>query len=107
MPTITWTITQLDCLPLADGVTNYAVTAHWTCSGTDGTHTASVYNTCSFPAPTDGNKYTPYADLTEDQVLGWVWANGVDRFTTEAAVVQMIDNQINPPIVSPALPWAV
>jgi hypothetical protein len=107
MTNITWTITALNCLPLADGVTNYAITAHWACSGTDGTYTSSVYSTCSFPAPTGPtSQYTPYADLTQDQVLGWVWANGVDRFTTEAAVVQMIDAQINPPVVVLPLPWA-
>jgi len=43
--------------------------------------------------------------LTQDQVLGWVWANGVDKTATEAAVQQQIDNQINPPVVSPPLPW--
>jgi hypothetical protein len=104
---ITWTITALNCLPLADGVTNYAITAHWTCSGTDGSHSASVYNTCAFPPPTDGNHYTPYADLSQAQVLGWCWANGVDQAATEAAVQAMLAAQINPPIVTPALPWAL
>jgi len=107
MTNITWTITALNCLPLADGVTNYAITAHWTCSGTDGTYTSSVYSTCSFPAPTGPtSQYTPYDDLTQDQVLGWVWANGVDKDATEAAVQQQLDNQINPPVVTPPLPWS-
>jgi hypothetical protein len=43
--------------------------------------------------------------LTKDQVLGWIWANGVDKAATEAAVEGQIQNQINPPIVSPPLPW--
>jgi hypothetical protein len=30
----------------------------------------------------------------------------VDKDATEAAVEQQIQNQINPPIVSPPLPWA-
>ncbi len=50
--------------------------------------------------------FTPYADLTQDQVLGWIWANGVDKDATEAAVAQQIANAKNPPVVSPALPWA-
>jgi hypothetical protein len=53
-----------------------------------------------------GEAFTPYADLTQDQVLGWVWANGVDKDATEAAVEQQIANAKNPPVVSPALPWA-
>jgi hypothetical protein len=107
MTTFTWTITALDCLPLADGVVNYAVVAHWTCAGTDGTYNASAYSTCSFPAPTGpADQYTPYDQLTQDQVLGWCWTNGVDKDATEAAVQQMLDNQINPPVVTPPLPWA-
>jgi hypothetical protein len=50
--------------------------------------------------------FTPYAQLTESQVLGWIWANGVDQTATEAAVAQQIQNQINPPVVTPPLPWA-
>jgi hypothetical protein len=54
---------------------------------------------------TAGAPYTPYADLTQDQVLGWVWSSGVDKDATEAAVQQQIDNAINPPVVTPQLPW--
>jgi hypothetical protein len=39
--------------------------------------------------------------------LGWVWANGVDKAATEAAVEGQIEAQKNPPIVAPPLPWAV
>jgi hypothetical protein len=100
----TWTISQLDCYPQADGLTDVVTTAHWRCTGTDSTYTGSVYSTCSFPPPT-GDDFTPYADLTQDQVLGWCWENGVDKASAEAAVQTQIDNQINPPIVSPPLPW--
>jgi len=80
------------------------LTAGWRCTGTDGDYTASVYSTCSFPAP-DGS-FTPYADLTQDQVLGWCWANGVDKDSAEAAVQTQIDNQQNPPVIQPPLPWS-
>jgi hypothetical protein len=64
-----------------------------------------VYSTCSFPLPAEGGAFTPYADLTQDQVLGWCWANGVNKDATEAAVQAQIDNQINPPTIQPPLPW--
>jgi hypothetical protein len=104
MTNITWTITAMNCYPTVGSETDVVFTVHWTCSGTDGTYTSSVYSTCSVPTPTDGS-FTPYDQLTQDQVLGWVWANGVDKDATEAAVQQQIDNQINPPVVSPKLPW--
>ena len=102
---ITWTITNLDCIPQTAEGADYVVTAHWTCSGTDGTYNGSVYSTCSFPVTQEGG-FTPYNQLTQNQVLGWCWANGVDQAATEAAVQQQIDNQINPPIVQPPLPWS-
>lgn len=101
---ITWSISQLDCVPQAPEGADYVVTAHWQCSGVDGQYIGQVYSTTSF-AVVQGEAFTPYADLTQDQVLGWIWANGVDKDATEVAVEQQIQNQINPPIVSPPLPW--
>jgi hypothetical protein len=104
MTTITWTITAMDCYPQESGNTDVVFNVHWTCAGTDGTYNASVYSTCNIPYT--GTSFTPYEDLTQDEVLGWVWANGVDQAATEAAVQQQINNQINPPVITPPLPWA-
>jgi hypothetical protein len=101
----TWTVTAIDCYPQADGETNVVFNVHWTCSGVQDTYSASVYSTCGVPAPTGA--FTPYADLTQDQVLSWIWANGVDKDSAEAAVQAQIDAQITPTVVQPALPWAV
>ena len=104
MTTITWSISVLDCLPQSAEGADYVVTAHWQCNGVDGDYNGSVYSTCSFPV-VEGTSFTPYASLTQDQVLGWVWANGVDKTATEAAVEGQIEAQKNPPVVSPPLPW--
>jgi len=104
MTAITWNISVLDCLPQSAEGADYVVTAHWQCNGVDGDYNGSVYSTCSFPV-VEGTSFTPYASLTLDQVLGWVWANGVDKDATEAAVEGQIEAQKNPPIVSPPLPW--
>lgn len=103
--TITWNISQLDCVPQAPEGADYVVTAHWSCNGVDGQYSGRVYGTCGF-AVVQGENFTPYNQLTQDQVLGWCWANGVDKASAEAAVEQQIQNQINPPIVSPPLPWS-
>ena len=91
---INWNVSQLDCLPQSAEGADYVVTAHWQCNGSDGTYSGSVYSTCSFPV-VQGESFVPYADLTLDTVLGWIWANGVDKDATEAAVEQQIQNQIN------------
>ena len=106
MTTITWNISVLDCLPQSAEGADYVVTAHWQCNGVDSAYSGQVYSTCSFPV-VEGTSFTPYADLTQAQVLGWIWANGVDKTATEAAVEQQIETQKNPPIVAPPLPWAV
>lgn len=103
--TFNWTVTAMDCYPQVGSETDVVFTVHWTCSGTQDTYSSSVYSTCSVPAPS-GSSFTPYADLTQAQVLGWIWTNGVDQAATEAAVQTQINNQINPPVVTPALPWA-
>ena len=104
--TITWTISALNCVPSTPEGANFVVTAHWACNGTDGTYSTSIYSTTSFPVEQEAN-FVPYDQLTQDTVLGWVWANGVDKDATEAAVDQQLANLANPPVVSPPLPWAV
>ena len=56
--------------------------------------------------PATGGSFTPYDQLTQEQVLGWCWANGVDKDATEAVVQEAIDSQINPTVIQPPLPWA-
>lgn len=102
-----WVISTLDCAPSEDGKTDVVKVAHWRCSGVDGDFSGSVYSTCALPAPTQDAPFTPYADLTKDEVLGWIWSNGVDKDTTEGAVQKQIDTAKNPPIVPLPAPWNV
>ena len=104
--TITWTISQLDCLPKTADGPDYVVTAHWSCTGVDGQYSGNVYNTCGFEVDKSESDFVPYADLTQDMVLGWMWESGVDKDATEAAVQKQIDDSKNPPIVNPPLPWS-
>ena len=97
MTTITWTITNCDSLT-SDG---FITTAHWTCAGVDGEYSAAVINTTSWAA---GTPTIPYADVTEAEVLDWVWASGVDKDATEAAVAQQIELLKNP-VQTSGLPW--
>ena len=101
--TTTWTITAMNCSTTEQNP-DTVIVCHWTCAGTDGTYNASVYSTCSVPSPT--GSFTPYSSLTQEQVLGWCYANGVDKTATEAAVEAQLQAQINPPVVTPALPWS-
>jgi len=104
MTTISWIIERLLVKPTEGSLTDVVITAAWRCSATDGQYSGSVYATVSFQAPA-ASDFTPFEDLTQEQVLGWVWTNGVDKTAAEAAVAQQIENQKNPPITTPPLPW--
>ena len=91
----TWKIVQLD-RKTADG---FVTTAHWDVTLTDGEYFARAYGTCGF----DGELTTPYADLTEAQVLEWVWAS-LDKAATEDSLAAQIEAQKNP-VSATGLPW--
>ena len=93
---ITWKINQLDH-NTADG---FVTTAHWTCSSVDGEFSGSVYSSCGF----DGELSIPYEQLTEEEVLSWVWEK-VDKQVTETAVLAQIESKKNPVSVV-GLPWS-
>lgn len=107
--TFVWNISQLDCIPDVEGKIDYVVTAHWQCNGSEesgGTvYTAQVYGTSSFEV-LPGPDFIPYDQLTQEIVLNWIWNSGVSKEATEANVQQQIDNMIDPPVISPPLPWS-
>jgi len=100
---ISWIIERLLVKPTEGSLTDVVITADWRCNGTDGTYSGTCYGSASFAPPTEN--FTPYPDLTEQQVLEWCFANGVDQAAIEANVSLQIANQINPPVVVLPLPW--
>ena len=101
---ISWIIERLLVKPTEGSLTDVVITADWRCNGTDGTYSGTCYGSASFAPPTEN--FTPYPDLTEQQVLGWCYENGVDKVAIEANVSAQINDQINPPVIAPPLPWA-
>ena len=102
--TILWLIERLLVKPTEGSLTDVVITADWRCNGTDETYSGTCYGSCSFAPPT--GSFTPYEDLTQDQVLQWCYENGVDKTAIEANVTAQIQNQINPPVMTLPLPWA-
>lgn len=105
--TNTWGISQMDAYPQFDGETDVVFNVHWNLSASDGTYQAYAYGTQTVSLDPDA-PFTPYADLTEAQVIGWVQsAMGAEQVAAiEAGVAQQIADQANPPVVTPPLPWS-
>ena len=103
MITILWIIERLLVKPTEGTLTDVVITADWRCNGSQDQYSGTCYGSTSF-APPSGS-FTPYDQLTEQQVLDWCFANGVDQAAIEANVSLQINDQINPPIIAPPLPW--
>jgi hypothetical protein len=101
---INWIIKQLLVQKTEGSLSDVVITANWSCRGSDGTFSAVLTGCASF-APPSGD-FTPYDQLTEAQVLGWCWDNGVDKASVEASVEQQIVEQADAPVVSLPLPWS-
>jgi len=66
-----WTINSMESYPQAEGQTDVVVKVNYSCEATDGTYSAAVAGMTELKLDPDA-PYTPYADLTEEQVVGWV-----------------------------------
>ena len=100
---ILWIIERLLVKPTEGSLTDVVITADWRCNGSQDNYSGTCYGSASFAPPTEN--FTPYPDLTQDQVLGWCFSNGVDQTAIETNVTQQINDQINPPVMTLPLPW--
>ena len=97
--TMNWTISTLE-RELSDGG---VIVAHWRCTASDGDYSASSYGTAGFTYDASSPDFVPYEDLTEADVLAWVWADGF-KDATEDALQANIDAQKNPTTAA-GVPW--
>jgi hypothetical protein len=80
--TYTKTIYNLQSYKEVDGNTDVVFTINWNLNGDDNGITASTLGITTVPYIAD-QPFTPFADLTEAQVLGWI-----DTYTTRVAMNQ-------------------
>ena len=97
--TFEWTVGQLERNLSDGGVT----VAHWRCNASDGDYSASSYGTCGFTPDADADDFVAYDDLTEADVLAWVWAE-VDQDATETSLQAKIDAD-KTPVTGTGVPW--
>ena len=96
----TWKIANLE-RETADG---FVMIAHYTVTAEDGTYNSGAYGSLGFERP---NKLSPYADLTENMVIGWVKdAFGAEKVAEiEAALQSQLDEQRHPSKAA-GVPWS-
>jgi hypothetical protein len=105
--TCSWVINCLECYPQQNDKTDVVFKINWARQANDGTYSSSVSGSELVTLDPDA-PFTPYGDLTEAQVTGWLEAAiGVEEIAAIDANLNLrIENQINPSVITPVLPWA-
>jgi hypothetical protein len=105
MTAFTTTVTQMYTLPQEAGQTYVVVNVNYLITGVDGAYTADIGFSQQYTIQ-QGEAFTPYAQLTEAQVVGWTDPQTVSNM--QACVQGQIDSMITPPVspTSQALPWS-
>ena len=98
--TYNWTVANTEFNVADGGIT----VVHWRCVAQDGDYSASAYGTAGFTPDPDAEGFIAYADLTEADVLAWVWGT-VDKDEMEANLAAQIEAEKAPKTES-GLPWA-
>lgn len=113
-----WNFNPLTCYTHEAGYDDVVFTVHWQFSGTSGSlnesgsfvsqYNAQIIGTQNFTFSPDSGSFTPFNELTFDQVRGWVeTAIGEERIAQmSASIAQQIQDQITPVIVNLPAPWA-
>ncbi len=96
-----WNIAQLE-RHLSDGA---VYTAHWTVNLQDQSESASAYGSVGFSDP-DPTNFTPYDQLTKEQVIGWVKdALGEEQVASIATALETQIEQKLHPTNAQGIPW--
>ena len=104
MTTFTTAITSMYTLQQPDP--DYVVNVLYQVTGVDGSNTASIGGNTTFNSADQTGPVTPYASLTQAQVIGWIPESAIA--SAQACVQGQIDSMITPPVspANTALPWS-
>ena len=106
--TATWTATNLDYYTSLDDHTDVVYVVHWNCQDEDADgNTGRCYGTVGLSTD-DLSSFTPYADITEEQAIGWAKdALGADEVAKiEADIAAQLAAWESPPTYS-GVPWTI
>ena len=106
--TYTWAITEL-ALTTVGSLQDYVVQSRWTCTGTDESGDTGMFSGATPFAPDPSQPdYTPYDQLTEAQVLGWIQAVVVGSYWehVQEKIAEQIALKKDPVTPTNQFPWS-
>lgn len=106
MITYNWRVVKLEAYPLVNNMTNVVYAVHWECNAeektSDRTYVARAADNTYITVKLDN--FTEYQDLTEAQVLEWVFQT-MNREHMEARIAEVLASEKRPLVVTLPLPW--
>lgn len=109
--TYTWTLSSLRKTD-AQGLEGIVVGTQWVCTGIDDDgYSGSFVGATPFNLDeVDPENFTPYEELTKDQVLGWIESTvmATSKNHIDEQILKQIEAQKNPivEVNSQSFPWA-
>lgn len=99
-------IQKIECKPEYNGLENVVYRVLWTLTGASEGFTQTL-NREDFVSAPSGEDFTPFDQLTESQVMGWIESvlgeEGMQ--TCKDYVYQHLYKTINPDVIDIGLPW--
>ena len=104
--TYLWTPTALIGYPVFDGETDVVTRASYTVLADDGEGHTADYSNFAYTPLDPSVPFIPYADLTNDIIIGWVQYNiGPELVASiEGSLAIQVERQVNPPPQPEVLP---
>lgn len=92
--------------PTYEGLENVVFDIGYLCVGTDEEYSAQVYGNTKIELSTD-QPFTPYENLTQEQVLTWIFDGKVNKNEVELNIQKQIVDQkiLLPEMQEIPLPW--
>jgi len=104
-----WAVNSMTAYPQAEGETDVVFQVAWVCSATDGTYNSAAYGSVD-TTYVAGTPFTPYADLSLDQVNGWVATalgpEGIAKAQADCDAAIAAQQDTSKPVMPP-LPWNI
>lgn len=104
-----WSVNSMTAYPKYAELTDVVFQVAWVCSATDGAYNSAAYGSVDVTY-VPGTVYTPYDQLTLDQVNGWVAAalgpDGIAKAQADCDAAIAAQQDTNLP-VTPPLPWNI
>lgn len=98
-----WTISALDTLRSANGLSDIVQVIHWRYIAKEDTYYTETYGAVSLDPP-EAENFTAFNDLTEEQVVAWL-SNKLDVPAMQLQLQKSLEELKNPPTATLSPPW--